>query len=410
MKQFRVVFAVLGAVSCIVGAVIAGKLLQLPPLYHALQKVQTRVLINRNSLSQRVAAAGGHSGSVEIALLWNNKNDLDLSCVEPDGYRIWYADKTTPSPSGGTLDIDANSNVYALTATPVEHIVWPYGRAPVGPYRIYVTYFAQHDTVKDTPYTVQVIDHGKVSSFNGVMTSPGERIKIDTLQVSNHPGLTLAWLKGMLTAVLAVAIWTSCVVFFLAASLLVGLQIVFKLIDRAVLLSWKRLLLLLILSTLFGFIAGGVGQISFSAVIFLFNFMRNWMTGTVLDYIPFSLIEHIAGFVTLGLVTGISLSYSVPKIPRVYGVLAGFIGGFIGAVIYLNPPGSDTYEAGRVAAACILGGAIGMTITLITDLVTEYAAVVQEVGTTLVPMHLQALRTGAAGALCGDKKDTENGS
>ena len=76
---------------------------------------------------------GGKSGDVQISLIWFNKNDLDLHCVDPSGFDIGYQHKIAPSK--GQLNVDKNagcrdSPTDPLTAEPVENIYWPEGQAP----------------------------------------------------------------------------------------------------------------------------------------------------------------------------------------------------------------------------------------------------------------------------------------
>src|SRR5262245_4816214 len=38
----------------------------------------------------RLKAAGAKTGDVQISLIWFNTNDLDLHCVDPSGFEIFY--------------------------------------------------------------------------------------------------------------------------------------------------------------------------------------------------------------------------------------------------------------------------------------------------------------------------------
>ncbi|MCA9053127.1 MAG: hypothetical protein KDA75_04785, partial [Planctomycetaceae bacterium] len=73
-----------------------------------------------DEIAGRVRAAGGKAGNLQISLAWNDRNDLDLHLVTPDGRRLFYA--TPRSEDGGTLDVDMNVN--AESTTPVENITW----------------------------------------------------------------------------------------------------------------------------------------------------------------------------------------------------------------------------------------------------------------------------------------------
>lgn len=102
-------------------------------------------------------------GDVEITLYWENKNDLDLYCVDPSGDTIYYGKQV--SDSGGILEIDMNAGSN-MSLRPVEHIYWPNG-APSGTYSVYVHLFNNRTRRHSTPYTV------KVKYGNHTETIPG---------------------------------------------------------------------------------------------------------------------------------------------------------------------------------------------------------------------------------------------
>lgn len=76
--------------------------------------------------AQRLEKAGAKSGDVQITLIWFNRNDLDLHCVDPMKEHIFFGHRR--SRSGGELDVDMN--VTGESTRPVENIYWPKGRAP----------------------------------------------------------------------------------------------------------------------------------------------------------------------------------------------------------------------------------------------------------------------------------------
>ena len=84
-------------------------------------------------VQKRVAGKGGETGEVEIALIWDNTNDLDLHVTDPDHEEIFFAHRR--SRSGGWLDIDCNAGCGNLTRTPVEHVRWRRESAPDAPMR-----------------------------------------------------------------------------------------------------------------------------------------------------------------------------------------------------------------------------------------------------------------------------------
>jgi hypothetical protein len=133
-------------------------------------------------IKQRVEAAGGQHKDVDIrvSLIWNNRNDLDLHVVAPDGSHLYYGQKEA---AGGALDVD--KNIQGETTKPVENIRWSKGRAKKGSYDVYVENFRFHESdSRETPFKVEVAVNGKVQHFEGKMaaglTSTSSRVDIIT--------------------------------------------------------------------------------------------------------------------------------------------------------------------------------------------------------------------------------------
>lgn len=107
-------------------------------------------------------------GDVKILLKWNNYNDLDLSCKDPNGDVVWWDNKKVSS--GGQLEIDMNAKKETLSRTPQEHIFWPVGEAPDGTYHVYLRYYANHDSnIEETPYVVDFTYGDNVKTIEGVI-------------------------------------------------------------------------------------------------------------------------------------------------------------------------------------------------------------------------------------------------
>lgn len=77
------------------------------------------------------------TGDVQITLRWFSNADLDLAVTDPEGNRIDFTNRE--SPTGGRLDVD--SNIDCEPEGSVENIFWPPGGAPAGPYTVEVTGF-----------------------------------------------------------------------------------------------------------------------------------------------------------------------------------------------------------------------------------------------------------------------------
>lgn len=144
-------------------------------------------------MKRRVEGAGGQYEGVEIraSLLWNNRNDLDLHVVTPQGEHIFYGHKR--SACGGWLDVDMN--VRGETTTPVENIRWARGAAPRGHYRIYVQNYRFHEPAQHpTPFKVEVEISGEIYHFTGVVSphkQTGSASDLVVLEFDHEPGQRL---------------------------------------------------------------------------------------------------------------------------------------------------------------------------------------------------------------------------
>lgn len=111
--------------------------------------------------AERAQRRGAQSGKLQIILAWDDRNDLDLHVVCPDGVDINYIRRQA---CGGTLDVDANGDVRRLTPTPIENVFFtepqpgryrvvvdPYGmrERPASPFRLTIRRDGQPDQVTD---------------------------------------------------------------------------------------------------------------------------------------------------------------------------------------------------------------------------------------------------------------------
>jgi uncharacterized protein YfaP (DUF2135 family) len=129
--------------------------------------LRTNVAVLADEISHRLREAGARSGDVQCSLMWNNLNDLDLHCVDPNGEEIYYQHRE--SRSGGLLDVDMNATA-PLTPRPVENIYWPMRRAPPGAYRLYVNHYRNHGGTDPTQFVLRVIIMGQMTNLTGTVS------------------------------------------------------------------------------------------------------------------------------------------------------------------------------------------------------------------------------------------------
>lgn len=110
----------------------------------------------RNTDIERADRQGARRGRTQVILAWDDRNDLDLAVICPNGQRIDFRNR---AGCGGALDIDRNAAGGPTTRTPVENIVFERDPAP-GRYRIVVDYFDRVDG-PNTPYRVTVRQEGQ---------------------------------------------------------------------------------------------------------------------------------------------------------------------------------------------------------------------------------------------------------
>jgi len=109
--------------------------------------------------AERAQRQGAQGGKLQVILAWDDRNDLDLHVVCPDGVDINFIRRRA---CGGTLDVDANGDVRQLTPTPVENVFFteplpgryrvvvdPYGmrERPASPFRVTIRRDGQADQV-----------------------------------------------------------------------------------------------------------------------------------------------------------------------------------------------------------------------------------------------------------------------
>jgi len=147
-----------------------GKVGNLIQLDKALLKVKSGEFTDCDSRPETPS-----TGDVQILLSWDNYNDLDLVCTDPNNETVWFKNKNISS--GGKLEIDMNVN-YPDSKTPIENIYWTSGSAPNGTYNVYLVYYKKHIEINETPYKITVKYADKTEVFTGKIKREDNSIPI----------------------------------------------------------------------------------------------------------------------------------------------------------------------------------------------------------------------------------------
>jgi hypothetical protein len=145
-----------------------------------------------DSIKERVKRAGGNvAGDLCCRLAWHNFDDLDFHMKEPGGYKIYFANKSATSPSGGRLDVDMNAG-RGETRAPVENIFYA-NRATMkeGEYLLYVHNYSKRESI-DTGFEVELDYLGDVTRFTYAKAVPQNgSIAVAQLKYSRAKGIEL---------------------------------------------------------------------------------------------------------------------------------------------------------------------------------------------------------------------------
>lgn len=124
--------------------------------------------------AERAQRRGAQGGKLQVILAWDDRNDLDLHVVCPDGMDINFIRRRA---CGGTLDVDANGDVRQLTPTPVENI---YFEEPLpGRYRVVVDPYGMRERTA-SPFRVTVRRDGQPDQVVTGTAQNGRRNQVAT--------------------------------------------------------------------------------------------------------------------------------------------------------------------------------------------------------------------------------------
>lgn len=120
-------------------------------------------------VNNRLEDVGAKKSKLMASLIWNTKEDLDLSITCPNGEKVNHSRATLESSNCGSLDVDANviSASNKITDQPIEHILL---EPSLGTYKINVRSIKNKNSSNDgssTPFNVEVNDGGEIKQFSG---------------------------------------------------------------------------------------------------------------------------------------------------------------------------------------------------------------------------------------------------
>jgi outer membrane protein OmpA-like peptidoglycan-associated protein len=138
-----------------------------------------------SEMEKRLKREGAKTGAITISLMWDNYNDIDLHCIDPNGEEIFFSHKN--SRSGGELDVDMNAGG-PNSNEPVENIYWENRKAKKGNYSVYINHYRNHNCYgcsDPTNYTVVVKQNNIVREFKGKITFGASKRLIYTFDFNN---------------------------------------------------------------------------------------------------------------------------------------------------------------------------------------------------------------------------------
>jgi len=119
--------------------------------------------------TERAQQQGAQSGKLQVILAWDDRNDLDLHVVCPDGVDINFIRRRA---CGGTLDVDANGDMRHLTPTPIENVFFI---EPLpGRYRVVVDPYGMRERAA-SPFRVTIRRDGQPDQVVNGTAQNGQR-------------------------------------------------------------------------------------------------------------------------------------------------------------------------------------------------------------------------------------------
>lgn len=340
-------FALYGMVGCVLGSIVGEGCVI--PFVQNTAGTQQEAFIFSPEVQERLDREGAKTGDIQIALKWDNYNDLDLHCIDPNGDEIYYSNKRVSS--GGELDVDMNAGGQK-SLTPVENIYWASGAAPTGHYRLYVDHYAnKHSATSAFEIEAGVLGQG-TKKFTGQVTHGQSKSLVHEFYFSANSN---AGAGTSFASFLLIGLWTALLAIGLSLALIAGQN---RYMRRKPVLTKVEIGKASIGGLVFGLIAGGLGQCLYLGSSY----------GVILEA-----LSKMVSWTILGGFIGFSLSTFIPNLPPLKGLIGGLIGGFIGAFGFIIGAAITGDVFGRWLGAAIIGFCIGLMIAIIEQLTREAA-------------------------------------
>lgn len=356
----RAVFALVGALAGLFAALLPELVFGVTGTNEWLARRGQRVLLlpdpARPSSNETRGVRTG-TGDVQVTLTWNNENDLDLHVTDPAGERIYFSHRR--AASGGELDVDMNAGGGPFSSRAVENVFWGFNTAPAGRYQVSVAHFRNNGSPDPTPFTVRVLNKGRVQTTRGGISAGDERQPATSFSVATGPSQArraLTWNPAVLAAAGVVGAWGALVGGLLAFALSEGQNQWSRRRFGWPTLAPGQIRRATAGGALAGLVAGLVSQTPFGL-----------LAGLDAPGGAFSGAVRLLFFTLLGGLIGAALGALVPNLPRRPAALAGAIAGFGAAVLLLLAFGVSADVPGRMLGAMLIGAAIGAMITLPGD-------------------------------------------
>ena len=87
------------------------------------------------------------------------------------------------SGCGGRLQIDMNSSANVMSASPIEHVVWPEGSVQPGSYDVGVKLYARREPGGPIPFQVRVTVGEEEQFFDGSVARDGDVAGVTTVEI-----------------------------------------------------------------------------------------------------------------------------------------------------------------------------------------------------------------------------------